>query len=177
MRYKRTLKSFLSAFSRRDSTNAEPSAFPCASRAPAQPFLGSILQNCFSFLVSLLYWRTPNWMPELQVWFHRCQIERNNLFPWPASCMCADVSTQFLSLLQGHVANSCSVFTQCQHLELFCTRFMTLHLLNSTTCLSFCFFCMCVCGEVTCESGMGTAPSEWQNSSWSKDPVSDQSRS
>lgn len=46
------------------------------------------------------------------------------------------------SLLQGHAADSCSVFTQpvspqCQHMGLFCTRFMTLHLhlLNSTMCV------------------------------------------
>lgn len=66
-----------------------------------QLILGSIYRNCFSFLMSFLYWRTSNWMPVLHLWFHRCQIERNNPFPWRASCTCADISTQFLFIAAG----------------------------------------------------------------------------
>lgn len=73
-----------------------------------QPILGSIHPNSSSFLISFLYWRTPNWMPVLQVWFHRCQTGRNNPFLWPASCTVLMSARSSSSLLRGHAADSCS---------------------------------------------------------------------
>lgn len=138
-----------------------------------QPILGSICRNCFCFLISFLDWRTPNRMPVRQVWIHRCQIERNNQFPWPASCMCADVSS--CSLLQGDAADSWSQSVPSANIwgcfvpGLWLCIFACIEFHN----VSVIPFLL----SVTCESGVGTAPSKWQNSSWSQDPVTDQSRS
>lgn len=140
------------------------SAFRCISWAPAPAILGSIHPNSSSFLISFLYWRTPYGCQCCRCGF--TGVKQRGIirsFDLPAARVLISARSSF-SLLWGHAADSCSepvpahgvVLYQVYDFEF---AFIELHNVSVIP-----FLLPVCCGEVTCQSGVGTAPSKWQNS-------------
>lgn len=81
MKYVKTSKISLLAFSLQDETSAALLALPCALCAPAPDQLSVHPLELLPFASVFPVPENPRLDPVIQVWSHKCQMEGNNPFP------------------------------------------------------------------------------------------------